>query len=49
LYGGDRATIRQTLRYGRGGVMPAWEAKLGNERINLLASYVYSLRKKDNH
>jgi cytochrome c oxidase cbb3-type subunit 3 len=49
LYGGDRATIRQTLRYGRGGVMPAWEAKLGNERINLLASYVYSLRKKDSH
>ena len=47
LYGGDRATIRQTLRYGRGGVMPAWEEKLGNERINLLAAYVYSLSKRD--
>ncbi|MEY2863951.1 MAG: hypothetical protein RLY58_1658 [Pseudomonadota bacterium] len=47
LYGGDRATIRQTIRYGRAGVMPAWEAKLGNERINLLAAYVYSLSKKE--
>lgn len=45
LYGGDRATIRQTLRYGRAGVMPAWEATLGDERINLLAAYVFSLSK----
>ncbi len=45
LYGGDRATIRQTLRYGRAGVMPAWEASLGDERINLLAAYVFSLSK----
>ena len=43
LYGGDRETVRNTLRYGRGGVMPAWETKLGNERIMLLAAYVYSL------
>lgn len=47
LYGGDRATIRQTLRYGRAGVMPAWEDTLGNERINLLAAYVYQLSRKD--
>ncbi|MEY4517062.1 MAG: hypothetical protein RL180_1408 [Pseudomonadota bacterium] len=47
LYGGDRATIRQTLRYGRAGVMPAWEEKLGSERINLLSAYVYSLSKKE--
>ncbi len=43
LYGGDRETIRETLRYGRAGVMPEWETKLGNERIMLLAAYVYSL------
>ena len=43
LYGGDRETVRNTLRYGRAGVMPQWETKLGNERIMLLASYVYSL------
>ena len=43
LYGGDRESIRETLRYGRAGVMPEWETKLGNERIMLLAAYVYSL------
>ena len=43
LYGGERETVRNTLRYGRAGVMPQWETKLGNERIMLLAAYVYSL------
>lgn len=43
LYGGDRETVRNTVRYGRAGVMPEWETKLGNERIMLLAAYVYSL------
>ena len=46
LYGGDRETIRETLRYGRAGVMPQWETKLGNERIMLLAAYIYSLSDK---
>lgn len=45
LYGGDRETVRETLRYGRAGVMPEWESKLGNERIMLLAAYIYSLSK----
>ncbi|WP_367107175.1 c-type cytochrome [uncultured Psychrobacter sp.] len=43
LYGGEREVVRDTLRYGRAGVMPEWETKLGNERIMLLAAYVYSL------
>lgn len=43
LYGGDRETVRNTLRHGRAGVMPEWETKLGNERIMLLAAYIYSL------
>jgi len=46
LFGGDRETIRDTLRYGRAGVMPQWQTKLGNERIMLLAAYVYSLSDK---
>lgn len=46
LFGGDRKDIRTTLRYGRAGVMPAWEDKLGDERINLLAAYVYQMSKK---
>ena len=43
LYGGERETVRTTLRNGRAGVMPHWDTKLGNERIMLLAAYVYSL------
>lgn len=43
LYGGDRETVRTTLRNGRAGVMPAWDKKLGNEKVLLVASYIYSL------
>ena len=43
LYGGEPATIRQTVRGGRNGVMPAHEETLKPERIHLLAAYVYSL------
>ena len=46
LYGGDRETIRETLRYGRAGVMPQWQTKLGNERIMLLAAYIYSISER---
>lgn len=48
LYGGERETVRDTLRYGRAGVMPEWETKLGNERIMLLSAYVYSLSDRTN-
>ena len=43
LFGGDRETVRETIRHGRSGVMPEWQTKLGNERIMLLAAYVRSL------
>lgn len=43
LYGGEPATIRQTLREGRSGVMPAQGELLKPDRIHLLAAYVYSL------
>lgn len=43
LFGGDRESIRETIRHGRSGVMPEWQTKLGNERIMLLAAYVRSL------
>jgi cytochrome c oxidase cbb3-type subunit 3 len=43
LYGGEPATIRQTLREGRAGVMPAQGELLKQDRIHLLAAYVYSL------
>jgi cytochrome c oxidase cbb3-type subunit 3 len=43
LYGGEPQDIRQTLREGRNGVMPAQEDLLRADRIHLLAAYVYSL------
>lgn len=43
LYGGDPATIRETLWNGRNGVMPAWEGRLNEEEILALAVYVHSL------
>lgn len=48
LYGGEREVVRNTLRHGRAGVMPEWETKLGNERIMLLAAYIYSLSNNAN-
>jgi|SRR5690554_226590 len=43
LYGGEPSDIRQTLREGRNGMMPAQEPLLKESRIHLLAAYVYSL------
>jgi cytochrome c oxidase cbb3-type subunit III len=43
LYGGDRATIIQTISYSRGGVMPNWGARLSDETIKERAVYVHSL------
>ncbi|HEX5649521.1 MAG TPA: cytochrome-c oxidase, cbb3-type subunit III [Steroidobacteraceae bacterium] len=43
IYGGDAATIRQTIVAGRNGQMPAWNDKLGEQRVKLLAAYVTRL------
>lgn len=43
LYGGDRATIAQTVTNSRFGVMPAWSLRLDNVTIRMLAAYVHSL------
>ncbi len=43
LYGSSAAKITQTLLHGRAGVMPAQEQALGQEKVHLLAAYVYSL------
>ena len=40
LYGGDAATLKQTVVQGRNGQMPAWGDKLGEQRVKLLAAYV---------
>lgn len=43
LYGGSRAAVEDTIRHGRHGVMPAWKDILGEDKIQLLSAYVYSL------
>jgi len=40
LYGGDVDTIRTTVIHGRMGQMPAFQDKLGEQRVRLLAAYV---------
>lgn len=43
LYGGRREDIVQTIRTGRGGIMPNWNTRLDPQTIKLLAVYVHSL------
>ena len=43
LYGGSLETIEQTLINGRNGQMPAFAETLGEDRIHLVAAYVYRL------
>ena len=43
LYGSSFAQVQQSIRHGRNGQMPAQEAFLGNDKVHLLAAYVYSL------
>ncbi|GAA0852146.1 cytochrome-c oxidase, cbb3-type subunit III [Aliiglaciecola litoralis] len=43
LYGGTRDAVTETLTNGRAGVMPAFKDTLGEKKIHLVASYVYSL------
>ncbi len=43
LYGGDKATIAETVTNGRGGHMPAWGGKLDPVTIKALTVFVHSL------
>jgi cytochrome c oxidase cbb3-type subunit III len=46
LYGSTASKINQTITYGRAGVMPAQKDMLSENKIHLLAAYVYSLSNK---
>jgi cytochrome c oxidase cbb3-type subunit 3 len=43
LYGSDAETIRTAIEQGRNGEMPPHGEFLGDNRVRILASYVYSL------
>lgn len=42
LYGGDLASVTRSIRDGRGGVMPAWRERLGEEQVRAVAAWVYA-------
>ncbi|MFD1624991.1 cytochrome-c oxidase, cbb3-type subunit III [Azospirillum griseum] len=43
LYGGDKATLVETITNGRAGMMPAWSKRLDDATIKSLAIYVHNL------
>jgi cytochrome c oxidase cbb3-type subunit III len=43
LFGGDRASIAETISYSRHGVMPAWGKILDANTVKQLSIYVHSL------
>lgn len=43
VYGGDKATIVETITNGRAGVMPTWAKRLDDTTIKQLAVYVHNL------
>jgi cytochrome c oxidase cbb3-type subunit 3 len=47
LYGGSEDKIKETITKGRQGRMPAHGELLGEAKVHLLATYVYSLSKEN--
>ena len=43
LYGGSRKAVEDSIANGRSGVMPAWSKVLGEDKVHLIAAFVYSL------
>jgi cytochrome c oxidase cbb3-type subunit 3 len=46
LYGGSPGAVRQSIAQGRNGRMPAHRDFLGEDKVHLLATYVYSMSQK---
>ena len=47
LYGGSREQIQHSVRGGRSNQMPAQKDKLREDKIRLVAAYVYSLSRQE--
>lgn len=43
LYGGTEDAVMATIAKGRKGVMPTFKDQLGNDKIHVIATYIYSL------
>ena len=46
LYGGSAGVIRKTISDGRNGHMPAHRNFLGEDKVHLLATYIYNLSRE---
>jgi cytochrome c oxidase cbb3-type subunit 3 len=44
LYGGDFASISQSVREGRGGVMPAWRGRLADDEARAIVAWLATHR-----
>lgn len=47
LFGGSRAEVTETVTNGRSGVMPAWKDILGEDKVQLVSAYVWSLNNSE--
>ena len=45
LYGNSSFVLEQSLKNGRQGIMPAFNDRLGADKVHILAGYVYGLTK----
>jgi len=43
LYGGSATAVAESIRTGRAGEMPAFKNTLGEDKVHILAAYVYQL------
>ncbi|EII3725993.1 cytochrome-c oxidase, cbb3-type subunit III [Vibrio cholerae] len=48
LFGDSRAEVTDVVMNGRSGVMPAWNDILGEDKVQLVAAYVWSLSNSEN-
>lgn len=42
LYGGDLASVIKSIRDGRGGEMPAWRERLGEDQARAVAAWIHA-------
>jgi cytochrome c oxidase cbb3-type subunit 3 len=47
IYGSSFAQLQQTIRHGRNGQMPAQQEYLGQDKVHVLAAYIYNLSRKE--
>ncbi|MET0498855.1 MAG: cytochrome-c oxidase, cbb3-type subunit III [Steroidobacteraceae bacterium] len=47
LYGGDFASVTQSIRHGRSGVMPPWRHRLSEDQARVIAAWLYTKRQRE--